>query len=122
MELRTGRTWALQAAKSGAANDPRLAESYAALTIELDGLRRAVTANVRDGNPSLANLLRDHKDPESALARAIALAFAAAAHGSPTPPGIVTWASEGLARCEEREFATFDAMDICALGATFRER
>ena len=115
MELRTGRTWALQARKSSAANDRHPAESYAALIVELDELRRAVTANVAHNNMPLADLRRDHKGLDRALARAIAIAFAADAHGSPAPPGIVSWAAEGLARSYERELAILDDMGICGL-------
>jgi hypothetical protein len=55
---------------------------------------------------------RDHEDLDRALGRAIAHAFAADAHGSPPPAGIVSWMAEGLARSYERELAIFAAMDV----------
>jgi hypothetical protein len=50
---------------------------------------------------------------DRAIARAIAQAFAADAHGASTPEGIASWAAEGLARSYERELAIFAAVDAC---------
>jgi flagellar motor component MotA len=58
-------------------------------------------------------LRRSHDDLDRALARAIAQAFVADAHGASTPEGIISWAAEGLARSRERELAIFAAMDAC---------
>jgi len=115
LALRSGRAWASRAAESGIANDPLPAASYVSPSAELDGLRTALTANLPDNNVPLATLRRTHEALDRALARAIALAFAADAHAAPTPPGIASWAAEGMARSYERELAMLDAMGICGL-------
>jgi hypothetical protein len=112
--LRTGRAWASYAAGRPVPDGPSAATSYASVTAELDVLRTTLDANTPRSTP-LANLRRSHEGLARALARAIALAFAADANGAPTLPGITTWAAEGLARSYERELAMLAAMDICGL-------
>jgi hypothetical protein len=69
----------------------------------------------RAGSRSLTETRRSHEDLDRALARAISHAFAADAHGAPTPAGCASWAAEGLARSNERELAMLAAMDVCGL-------
>ncbi len=113
-DLRTGRAWALRAADLPPLPGPAPASTYASLTIELAGLRTAIAADRPNSRP-LAEVRRGHEDLDRALARAVALAFAADARGAATPAGIVSWAAEGLARSYERELAIIAAMDICGL-------
>ncbi len=111
-DLRTGRAWAIRVAALPALPGPEPATTYAAITADLAGLRTALAAE-RSLERSLADLRRSHDDLDRALARAIAQAFVADAHGASTPEGIISWAAEGLARSHERELAIFAAMDAC---------
>jgi len=113
-DLRTGRAWAARVANLPPLPGPAPATSYASLSIELAGLRTAIAVGRPDNRP-LDEVRRGHEDLVRVLASAVAAAFAADARGAPTPPGIVNWTAEGLARSYERELAILAATDICGL-------
>jgi hypothetical protein len=100
----------VRAAAKPATAGPSPATTYAALTRDLAALR-AVLATDRPGGRTLAETRRSHANLDRALAQAVALAFAADAHGASTPAGIASWVGEGLARSTERELAILAAMD-----------
>jgi hypothetical protein len=111
-DVRTGRAWSLRVQARPTPPGQPPATTYPAVTADLAGLRAAV-AEERRASRSLTESRRSHEDLDRALARAIAQAFAADAHGAATPEGIISWAAEGLARSHERELAIFAAMDAC---------
>lgn len=109
--MRSGRAWTTRVAAKPASPGPSPAVTYPALADHLADLRTALVAD-RALSRSNAETRRRHDDLDRALAQAIAHAFAADAHGAPTPEGITSWMSEGLARSREREVAIFAAMDV----------
>ena len=111
-DLRAGRAWTRRVNALPALPPPPPAATYAAITDDLARLRSAV-AEERRTSCSLAEMRRSHDDLDRTLAHAITHAFAADAHGAPTPEGVKSWAAEGLARSYERELAMFAAMDVC---------
>ena len=113
-DVRSGRAWATKVAGLPIPIAVPPATAYAAITARLAKLRAAVATNRRNDQP-LADTRRHHEDLDRTLAHAIAYAFAADAHGVPTPEGIASWAAEGLARSYEREIAIFASIDVSGL-------
>jgi len=113
-DVRSGRAWATRVAALPVSSGPSAAATYTVLAKHLAELRAVLAANGPHSRP-IDDIRRSHEDLDRALARAIAHAFAADARGAPTPDGIVSWASEGLARSYERELAMFAAMDLIGL-------
>jgi hypothetical protein len=90
--------------------DRSYAEAYSALTERLVAARRAVAWDPRHPRP-WTERQADHQRLTSLLGDAVGQAVTADIANAPPPPGIRSWAAEGLARSTEREIAVFAAID-----------